>query len=142
MLLRGVRSPSKRGDLVRRNTRAWTFQEYHTAKVVRFYTEDWKSYLNLDIPNHKESPEIISEMEEATGVSARALMELRPGLGDIREKLRLASTRQTTRVEDPAYSLLGIFSMSLPIVYGEGNKALGRFLAQLLTNLGDTNILA
>ena len=81
-------------------------------------------------------------MEEATGVSARALMELRPGLGDIREKLRLASTRQTTRVEDPAYSLLGIFSMSLPIVYGEGNKALGRFLAQLLTNSGDTNILA
>ena len=142
MLLRGVRSPSKRGDLVRRNTRAWTFQEYHTAKVVRFYTEDWIPYLNLDIPNHKESLEIISGMEEATGVSARALMELRPGLGDIREKLCLASTRQTTRVEDSAYSLLGISSMSLPIVYGEGNKALRRFLAQLLTNSGDTNILA
>ena len=144
VLLRGVRSPSRRGDLVRSiwNTRAWTFQEYHASKVVRFYTEDWKPYLNLDVPNHKESSEIISEMEEATGVSARALMALRPGLGDIREKLRLASTRQTTRVEDAAYSLLGIFSMSLPIVYGEGNKALGRFLAQLLTSSGDTSILA
>jgi hypothetical protein len=32
--------------------------------------------MNLDIPNHKESPEIISEMEEATGVSAQALMAL------------------------------------------------------------------
>ena len=86
VLLRGVRSPSKRGDLVRSiwNTRAWTFQEYHASKVVRFYTEDWKPYRNLHIPNHKESPEIISEMEEATGVSARALMALRPGLGDIR----------------------------------------------------------
>ena len=142
--LRGVRSPSKRGDLVRSiwNTRAWTFQEYHASKVVRFYTEDWKPYLNLDIPNHKESPEIISEMEEATGVSARALMALRPGLNDIREKLRLASTRQTTRVEDSAYSLLGIFSTPIPVVYGEGDKALGRFLAQLLTGSGDTNILA
>ena len=144
VLLRGVRSPSKRGDLVRSiwNTRAWTFQEYHASKVVRFYTEDWKPYLNLDIPNHKESPEIISEMEEATGVSARALMALRPGLNDIREKLRLASTRQTTRVEDTAYSLLGIFSMSIPVVYGEGENALGRFLAQLLTSSGDTTILA
>jgi hypothetical protein len=144
VLLRGVRSPSKRGDLVKSiwNTRAWTFQEYHASRVVRFYTEDWKPYLNLDILNHKESPEIISEMEAATGVSAQALMALRPGLNDIREKLRLASTRQTTRVEDAAYSLLGIFSMSLGVVYGEGDKALGRFLAQLLTSSGDTTILA
>ncbi|KAF8552354.1 hypothetical protein OG21DRAFT_150336 [Imleria badia] len=144
VLLRGVRSPSKRGDLVKSiwNTRAWMLQEYHASKVVRFYTEDWKPYLNLVIPNHKDSPEIISEMEEATGVSARALMALRPGLDDIREKLRLASTRQTTRVEDAAYSLLGIFSMSLGIVYGEGDKALGRFLAQLLMSSGDTSILA
>ena len=144
VLLRGVRSPSKRGDLVRSiwNTRAWTFQEYHASKVVRFYTEDWKPYLNLDIPSHKESPEIISEMEEATGVSVGALMALRPGLDDIRQKLRLASTRETTRVQDEAYSLLGIFSMSLRIAYGEGDKALGRFLAQLLMSSGDTSILA
>ena len=144
VLLRGVRSPSRRGDLVRNiwNTRAWTFQEYHASKVVLFYNEDWTLYMNLDIPNHKESPEILSEMEEATGISARALMALRPGLDDIREKLYLASRRQTTLVEDAAYSLLGIFSISLPVVYGEGDQALGRLLAQLLTSSGDTSILA
>lgn len=124
------------------NTRAWTLQEYHASKVVRFYTQDWTPYMNLNIYNHKESPEIILEMEEVTGVCARALMALRPGLDDIREKLRLASTRHTTRVEDAAYSLLGMFSVSLPIVYGEGDKALGRLLAQLLTTSGDTGILA
>ena len=144
IFLRGVRSPSQRGDLVRSiwNTRAWTFQEYHASKVVQFYTEDWTPYLNLDIPNHKESPEIISEMEEATGVSAGALTELRPGPDDIREKLCLASRRETTLVEDAAYSLLGIFSISLPVVYGEGDQALGRLLGQLLTSSGDTSILA
>ena len=144
VLLRGVRSPSKRGELVRSiwNSRAWTLQEYHASKVVRFYTEDWKPYLDLDIPNHKESAEILSEMEEATRVSTQTLMALRPGLDDIREKLRLASIRKTTRVEDAAYSLLGIFSMSLGVIYGEGDKALGRFLAQLLTSSGDTSILA
>ncbi|KAF8549281.1 TPR-like protein [Imleria badia] len=143
VLLRGVRSPSRRGDLVRSiwNTRAWTFQEYHASKVVRFYNEDWTVYMNLDIPNHKESPEIISEMEEATGISARALMAIGPGLDDIREKLSLASRRETTFVEDAAYSLLGIFSVSLPVVYGEGDQALGRLLAQLLMSSGDTSIL-
>ncbi|KAN0087985.1 hypothetical protein V8E55_006606 [Tylopilus felleus] len=136
--------PPRRGDLTKSiwNSRAWTFQEYRTSKVVRFYTKDWKLYMNLDIPNHKESHEIISEMEEATGLSERALMALRPGSDDIWEKLFLASTRKTTVVEDVACSLLGMFSMSLPVEYGEGDHALGRLLAQLLTSSGDTSILA
>jgi hypothetical protein len=146
IFLRGVRSPSQRGDLVRSiwNTRAWTLQEYHASKVVRFYTEDWTPYMNLDLPNHKDCPEVISEMEEATNanVSAQALKALRPGLEGIREKLCLASRRETTLVEDAAYSLLGIFSVSLPILYGEGDRALGQLLARLLTCSGDTSILA
>ena len=131
VFLRGVCSLAKPGDLVRSlwNTRAWTFQEYVAAKVIRFYTEDWTPYLNLETFNHKESPEIISEMEQATGVSAQQLMALRPGLSSIREKLRLASTRQTTLVEDAAYSLLGIFSVAgISSIYGEGENALGRLL--------------
>ena len=144
IFLRGVGSQSQRGAIMKStwNTRAWTFQEYHASKVVRFYTEDWTLYLNIDIPNHKDSPDIISEMEEATGVSAQTLMALRPGLDNIREKLCLASTRDATLVEDAAYSLLGIFSTSLPVVYGEGDQALGRLLAKLLTSSGDTSILA
>ncbi|KAF8551251.1 hypothetical protein OG21DRAFT_1512971 [Imleria badia] len=143
--LRGVRSPSTFGDLVQSiwNTRAWTLQEYVAAKVIRFYTEDWTPYLNLDIFNHKESSEIISEMEQATGVSAQQLKALRPGLSSIREKLRLASTRHTTMVEDAAYSLLGIFSIAgLPAIYGEGEGALGRLLAHILAGSGDASILA
>ena len=139
-----VLSPSRRGDLMRSiwNTQAWTLQAYNTSKVVRFYTKDWTPYMNLDIPNHKESPEIISEMEGAMGISAQALMALRPGLGGIREKLCSASTRRTTLVEDAAYFLLGIFSMSLPVAHGEGDQALGRLLAQLLTSSRDITILA
>ena len=124
------------------NRRAWTLQEYHASKVVRFYNGDWSLYENINIPNHKDSPEILAEMEGATGISSSALIALRPGLQDIRRKLRLASTRQSTRVEDAAYSLFGIFSVSLSAVYGEGNEALGRLLAQLLMNSGDTSILA
>ncbi|KAF8555785.1 hypothetical protein OG21DRAFT_1460469 [Imleria badia] len=145
VFLRGVRSSSQRGALVNSiwNTRAWTLQEYVASKVIHFYTEDWTLYLDLEWPNHKESPEVISEMEQATGVSARQLMALRPGLSSIREKLRLASTRQTTLVEDAAYSLLGIFSVAgIPAMYGEGEGALGRLLAHVLAGSGDVSILA
>ncbi|KAF8415077.1 hypothetical protein L210DRAFT_2760275 [Boletus edulis BED1] len=144
VLLRGVRSPSRRGDLVRSiwNSRIWTLLEYQASKVVQFYNEDWTLYMNLDIPNHKDSPEILSEMEEATGVSARTLMALHPGLDNIRDKLFLISRRETTLVEDAAYSLFGIFSLSFPVAYGEGDQALGRLLAQVLASSGDTSILA
>ncbi|KAF8556453.1 hypothetical protein OG21DRAFT_1408965, partial [Imleria badia] len=145
VFLRGVRSASGRGALVKSiwNTRGWTLQEYVASKIIHFYTEDWTLYLDLELPNHKESPEVVSEMEHATGVSAQQLMALRPGLSSIREKLRLASTRQTTLVEDTAYSLLGIFSVTgLPAIYGEGEGSLGRLLAHVLTGSGDVSILA
>ena len=89
-----------------------------------------------------ESPEITLEMEQATGISADALKTLRPGMNVIRLKLCLASTREMTKVEDAAYSLLGIFSMTLRVTYGGGDKALGRLLSELLTSSGDTSILA
>ncbi|KAF8439723.1 hypothetical protein L210DRAFT_3504191 [Boletus edulis BED1] len=145
VFLRGVRSSSQLGALVKSiwNTRAWTLQEYVAAKIIHFYTEDWRPYLNLKLSNHKESPEVMSEMEQATGVSAEQIMTLRPGLTNIREKLRLASTRQTTLVEDTAYSLLGIFSVTgLSAIYGEGEASLGRLLANVLTCSGDVSILA
>ena len=144
IFLYGADRLAKLGTLImsKWNSRGWTLQEYRASKVVRIYTKDWTPYLGLTIYNHKESPEIISEMEKATGLSAQALKALRPGLNDIREKLRLASTRMTTRIEDAAYSLLGIFSMTLRATYGEGDKALGRLLSQLLTSSGDTSILA
>jgi hypothetical protein len=124
------------------NTRVWTYQEYLASKVVRFYTEDWKPYLDLDMFNHRESPLIVSEMEQATGVSVQELVTLRPGLERVREKLYLASTRQTTLVEDIAYSLFGIFNVALTVIYGEGNRAVGRLLEHILTGSGDVTVLA
>ena len=143
--LRGVWSQSQQpGDLWRSiwNTRAWTYQEYVAAVIVQFYTEDWEPYLGLDVFNHKESPAIISEMEQVSGVSAQELAALRPGLERVREKLFLASMRRTTLVEDIAYSLLGIFNVAIPVIYGEGNRAVGRFLEHILTGSGDVTILA
>ena len=124
------------------NTRGWTYQEYVASKIVQFYTEDWQLYLGLDTLNHKESPVILSEMERAMSFATQELATLRPGLDRAREKLYLAAMRQTTREEDIAYSLFGIFNVAIPVIYGEGNRAVGRLLEHILTGSGDVAILA
>jgi hypothetical protein len=124
------------------NTRGWTYQEYIASEVVQFYTEDWKPYLGLDIFNHKESPIIHSEMEKAMNFSTEELATLQPGLERAREKLYLASKRQTTREEDIAYSLFGIFKVAIPVIYGEGNQAIDRLLEYVLTRSANVTLLA
>ena len=124
------------------NTRGWTYQEYIASEVVQFYTEDWKPYLDLDIFNHKESPVILSEMEQAMNFTTKELATLQPGLERVREKLYVASMRQTTRQEDIAYSLFGIFNVALPVIYGEGYQAVGRLLEHILTRSDNVTLLA
>ncbi|KAI9454841.1 hypothetical protein HD554DRAFT_2042943 [Boletus coccyginus] len=124
------------------NTRGWTYQEYIASKVVQFYTEDWKPYLGLDIFNHKESHLILSEMEQTMNFATQELATLEPGLDRVREKLYLASRRRTTREEDIAYSLFGIFKVPIPVIYGEGNQAVGRLLEYILTRSDNVTLLA
>jgi hypothetical protein len=43
-----------------------------------------------------------------------------------------ASRRETTRIEDQAYSLLGLFGVSMPLLYGEGRQAFRRLQEEIL----------
>jgi hypothetical protein len=53
-----------------------------------------------------------------------------------------AAARRTTRVEDSAYCLLGLFDINIPLLYGEGEKAFRRLLEELLKVFHDQSILA
>ncbi|KAG0708171.1 hypothetical protein DFH29DRAFT_1065883 [Suillus ampliporus] len=124
------------------NTRGWTVPEFLAPKVIRFYQQDWSLYLNDNSPNHKESVKIMDEFEDVTGIEARALAAFQPGMRDAREKLQWVSTRVTTRPEDVAYSLFGIFGVRLPIHYGENKQnALGRLLEKIVAQSGDITAL-
>ena len=70
------------------------------------------------------------------------LSTLQPGLDRVREKLYLASVRQTTHEEDIAYLLFGIFNVAIPVTYGEGNHAVGRLLEYILTRSDSVTLLA
>ncbi|KIN99767.1 hypothetical protein M404DRAFT_964384 [Pisolithus tinctorius Marx 270] len=58
-------------------------------------------------------------------------------MDDARSRLRWASSRRTTRPEDVAYSLFGIFNLHLPVLYGESaESALGRLLGKVISYHG------
>ncbi|KAG0702515.1 WD40-repeat-containing domain protein [Suillus ampliporus] len=142
--LSDVPPSSKSGALAKSawNTRGWTVPEFLAPKVIRFYQHDWSLYLGDDSPNHKESANIMDELQDATGITACALVTFQPGMRDAREKLQWASTRVTTVPEDVSYSLFGIFGVQLPILYGENKQnALGRLLQEIIARSGDVTAL-
>ncbi|KAL4061691.1 hypothetical protein V8B97DRAFT_1010287 [Scleroderma yunnanense] len=123
-------------------TRGWTLQELLAPCTVLFYTRDWSLYKNLESSNHKKDTVVLSELEKATSIAPWSLTDFKPGMDDARSRLQWASGRRTTEPEDVAYSLFGIFNVFLPIIPGEpAENALGRFLAEIISQSGDISVL-
>jgi hypothetical protein len=53
-----------------------------------------------------------------------------------------ASKRETTRVEDTAYCLMGLFGVNMLPLYGEGRKAFMRLQLEILRMSDDESIFA
>jgi len=53
-----------------------------------------------------------------------------------------ASKRETTRLEDMAYCLMGLFDVHMPPLYGEGTRAFTRLQEEILRNSSDLSIFA
>ncbi|KAI6011786.1 hypothetical protein EDC04DRAFT_3145675 [Pisolithus marmoratus] len=144
VFLAGVAHPSKPGELMRSlwMTRAWTLKEFLAPKVIFFYDSQWKPYLGDTGANHKKSPEIIQELADAIKIPRGTIVMFSPDDLGVREKLRLASTRNATAEEDVAYSLIGIFNSDIRPHYGEGSDALGHLLEEIVARSGEATVLA
>ncbi|KIO04803.1 hypothetical protein M404DRAFT_540725 [Pisolithus tinctorius Marx 270] len=144
VFLAGVTHPSKPGDLARSlwMTRAWTLQELLSPEVIFFYDSEWKPYIGNTGVNHKKSPEIMQELADAIKISPGTIVTFSPDDLGVREKLRLASTRNAKFDEDVAYSLIGIFKSDIRPHYGEGTDALGHLLEEIVTRTGEVTVLA
>ena len=141
--LADVLSSSEPGDITKSHwmTRAWTLQELLASKNVRFYGRDWKPFANDTGVNHKESLAFKEELARAMGVAPETITSFRPDLLGVREKLRLASRRDATEVEDEAYSLIGIFSSNIVPRYGVGKTAIGHLLEDIVARSGDLTVI-
>jgi hypothetical protein len=69
---------------------------------------------------------------EVTGIAKGAIRGGRLADFSMEEKMSWAANRSTKREEDAIYSLLGMFEVSMPLVYGEGrSKALRRLRREI-----------
>jgi len=114
-------------------TRGWTLQELLAPRKLLFYSKRW-DYLG-------------SRQSLALQVSAVTRIRLQYLLGQdlksasVAERMSWASLRQTTREEDRSYSLLGIFDISMPLLYGEGGtRAFLRLQEEIVKRNADQSI--
>jgi hypothetical protein len=116
-------------------TRGWCLQELIAPKDLRFYDCYWR------LVSTKKSLRI--SLSQMTSIDQDVLenssrMYTKP----IARRMSWAAKRQTTRVEDIAYSLLGIFDVNMPLLYGEGEKAFGRLQEEIIKKSNDLSIFA
>ncbi|OQV05548.1 NACHT domain-containing protein [Cladophialophora immunda] len=95
-------------------TRGWTLQELIAPASVEFFS---KGGVRLGSKSSLEK-----HIHNITGIPLPALRGSPLSDFSIPERMAWIEKRDTTRKEDKAYSLLGIFDVQMPLIYGEGEK--------------------
>ncbi|KAI3318912.1 HET-domain-containing protein [Xylariaceae sp. AK1471] len=115
-------------------TRGWTLQELLAPDYILFFSRDW-----IELGTKKA---LASSISLATGIDQLCLCkEKRLRDYSIAQRMSWAADRSTTREEDIAYSLLGMFNINMPLLYGEGGKAFRRLQEEILKTSDDHSIL-
>ncbi|VBB83565.1 Putative Protein similar to Vegetative incompatibility protein HET-E-1 of Podospora anserina [Podospora comata] len=115
-------------------TRGWTLQELIAPPLVEFYDHDWH-----EIGTKFSLRNIIAKV---TGIPILVLEGADPSTCHVAERMSWAANRQTTRIEDAAYCLLGIFKVHMPLIYGEGHRAFYRLQKEIMKTTEDYTMLA
>ncbi|KAI1077521.1 HET-domain-containing protein [Whalleya microplaca] len=116
--------------------RAWTLQELIAPQQVAFYDREWKLVGNRDVAR------IARRISSVTGIPPR-LIQGAESLSEysVAQKMSWAAHRSCTRPEDLAYSLLGLFDINMPLLYGEGDKAFVRLQEEIFRQTDDHSLL-
>jgi hypothetical protein len=101
-------------------TRGWTLQELIAPNLVNFFSSEGE-YLG----NKSSLQDLICK---ATGIAKKALIGSPLSDFSVHERMAWAARRNTKVEEDQIYSLLGIFDISMPLIYGEGKEKARRRL--------------
>jgi hypothetical protein len=114
-------------------TRGWTLQELIAPPLVEFFS------LEGNRLGDKRSLE--QQVHEVTGLPVRALQGSALFEFGVAERISWAEKRETRRDEDKAYSLLGLFDIHMPLIYGEGIKNAFRRLREEIDKSSGVNRL-
>ncbi|KAF7536121.1 hypothetical protein G7054_g4798 [Neopestalotiopsis clavispora] len=117
-------------------TRGWTLQELIAPRnLYYFYDSKWK--------NSWPKQDLAPKISEITRIPLDILLHQKSlDTVSIASRMSWAATRQTTRAEDMSYSLLGIFDINMPMLYGEGKKAFFRLQEEICRRSKDLTLFA
>ena len=115
-------------------TRGWTLQELLAPKQIIFFCQD------LTVIGTRATLAYV--IWQITGIPIGNLSKSAQEKPSVAEKMRWASSRVTTRVEDTAYCLLGLFDINMPLLYGEGERAFTRLQEEIFRSTNDLSIFA
>ncbi|CAJ2509471.1 Uu.00g144970.m01.CDS01 [Anthostomella pinea] len=115
-------------------TRGWTLQELVAPTALEFFYQDWRH-----LGNRKECS---AELSPGTGI-ARGILEVGGPIGktSISHRMSWFSDRTTTKGEDEAYCLMGLFGVNMPTLYGEGSQGAFRRLQEEIMKYSDDHSL-
>lgn len=111
-------------------TRGWTLQELIAPLSVKFFSVEGQ-YLG-------DKSSLVQEIHAITGVPVSALQGAPLSRFSVHERMAWAKFRRTSRIEDQAYCLLGVFGVHMPLIYGEGENALVRLRKETQSLDSDT----
>ncbi|KAF4998771.1 hypothetical protein FGRMN_2912 [Fusarium graminum] len=144
-------------------TRGWTLQELIAPRHVDFFNYNWVRFGSRD-------HELLDRICQRTGVWPQLFDEprcscakhfarciVRDGICQecrridtlpetldsfaVSIKMSWAASRVTTRKEDAAYCVLGLFNLNMPMLYGEGDKAFSRLQQAIIRQSKDQSLL-
>ncbi|KAK0634095.1 heterokaryon incompatibility protein-domain-containing protein [Immersiella caudata] len=115
-------------------TRGWTLQELLAPSAVVFLNSNWE-----EVGTKLSLWWLITER---TGISGAVLHGKDIHSTSVAQRMSWAADRETTRVEDKAYCLLGLFGISMPLLYGERENAFLRLQQEIIRVSSDYSIFA
>jgi hypothetical protein len=130
-------------------TRGWTLQELLAPKEIYFFNEAWEpigtrtslsSILSL-ITSIDQS--VLLHQRIPPDDSGLSSLQILLASKSVAKRMSWAARRETTRQEDLAYCMLGLFDVNMPLLYGEGlRKAFYRLQIEILRESTDQSLLA
>jgi len=149
-------------------TRGWTLQELIAPQDVRFYSRSWMLIASRQddevfaraIEKRTGIPLSVLKRDSCCYVgqhlrgTAHRSTQKCPGCHkavnsldilnhhSIAERMSWAASRQTTRIEDQSYCLLGLFGVHMPLLYGEESRAFIRLQEEIIKISDDQSIFA
>ena len=123
-------------------TRGWTLQELLAPRKVVFLDRHWR-FVGQKTTSDTPHTDLKEDISAATGIPWRDLSSNSvSGPKNIAKKMSWLSRRETSRLEDIAYCMMGLCGVNMPLLYGEGSKAFLRLQSEIIKISDDESIFA